>query len=82
MKVGTIISPSTGQRVLVIQQTTKDGKVWMDRGQPIGNLRKTNPKDPGDPTWYMRRMTLTGQIGDVFNYITRENYGQRKIMSL
>ncbi len=71
-KIGMITSPTNGQPVLVIVKVTPNGKEFMDRGQTIGK-----PRNPEQPT--MRRLGLVGKVGDVFNYITRENYGKRDI---
>lgn len=76
-KVGMIISPSNGQPVLVIVQTTPSGKVWMDRGQPLNKPKGFNSKRPT-----LRKMTLRGQVGDAFNYITGQNYGKQRVVEL
>ena len=74
-EIGMITSPSNGQPVLVIVQNTIKGKEWIDRGQPVGK-----PRNPNIST--LRKLTLTGEIGDVFNYITRENYGKRDVVKI
>ncbi len=76
-KVGMITSPYNGQPVLVIVQETPSGKVWMDRGQPLGKPRSQNKKFST-----LRKMTLRGKVGDVFNYATLRNYGKRDIIPI
>ena len=72
--IGMITNPDNGYPVLVIKQTTSHGKVWMDRGQPVTKARKPTDKPN------LRKTTLRGNVGDVFNYVTLKNYGKRDII--
>lgn len=88
--IGTIVSPSTGQRVLAVRQSTLEEKVWMARRESNTNPNKPLHRDillmnmpmKGtindlvDRTSTLRKTTLRGEVGDVFNYVTLENYGK------
>jgi hypothetical protein len=95
-ELGTIISPNTGQSVLVIVQSEHEEKVWMARRNSITNPNKPSNKDlllfnmkkDGnindlvDRTSTLRKSILRGKPGDVLNYVTLENYGKRSYAPL